>query len=44
MNFDFIAGFVAGGLAAFVVPWVMSKWDEWMSDDADPLDDPKNWH
>lgn len=44
MNFDFIAGFVAGGAAAFLAPYLMAKWDEWMSDDADPLDDPKNWH
>lgn len=44
MNFDFIAGFVGGGLTAVLVPIVMAWWDEWMSDDADPLDDPKNWH
>lgn len=44
MNFDFIAGFVGGGLAAFLAPVVMSWWDRWLADDADPLDDPKNWH
>ncbi|MGY6251137.1 hypothetical protein ACXIUS_26955 [Bosea thiooxidans] len=44
MNFDFIAGFVAGGAAAFFAPLVTAWWDRWMSDDADPLDDPKNWH
>lgn len=44
MNFDFIAGWVGGSVSAFLVPFVMAWWDEWMSDDADPLDDPKNWH
>lgn len=43
MNFDFIAGFVGGGLAAFLTPLVIAWWDEWMSDDIDPMSDPKNW-
>lgn len=44
MNIDFVFGFVGGGLAAFLAPAAMRWWDEWMADDADPLDDPKNWH
>lgn len=44
MNFDFIAGFVGGGLAAVLVPLALSWWDAWIGDDVDPLDDPKNWH
>lgn len=44
MNIDFIVGFLGGGLAAFLAPAVMGWWDAWLADDADPLDDPKNWH
>lgn len=44
MNFDFIAGFVGGGLTAFLASMVMHWWDAWLADDVDPLDDPKNWH
>lgn len=44
MNFDFIAGFVAGGVAAFLAPVLMRWWDTWRADEPDPLDDPKNRH
>ena len=44
MNFDFIAGFVGGGLSALLVPVVMRWWDSFWEDDVDPMSDPKNWH
>lgn len=37
-------GFVAGGAAVFLARALGRAWDRWMSDDEDPLQDPKNWH
>ncbi len=44
MNFDFIAGFVGGGAAAFLAPALMRWWDSLWVDEPDPFDDPRNWH
>lgn len=40
----FAAGFVAGGVSAWLARVLGRAWDRWRADDADPLEDPKNWH
>jgi hypothetical protein len=37
-------GFLAGGAAVYLARALGRLIDRWSADDADPMQDPRNWH